>query len=307
MSTSSNAIPESFGGPSAASEVFSATRPFYWSVRRELWEYRSLYIAPLIVAGVILLATTFSTFAGIWEPVLRLNPAQPFDKLAEPYNFAALLLMGTTLVVAIFYCLDALHGERRDRSILFWKSLPVSDWTAVLSKASIPLFVLPIITFAITLGTQLMMLVVGTLVLSVSSGNPGMLWRNLPFVQMAVMLFYHLLAVHGLWYAPFYGWLLLVSGWAKRAAFLWALIPLAAIAIVERIVFHSAYFLDLLGWRMMGGPDGNFPPPGNVLMPPMWHLTPGRFLISPGLWIGLGFTAICLALAVELRRQRGPV
>ena len=58
----------------------------------------------------------------------------------------------------MFYCLDALYGERRDRSILFWKSLPVSDLTTVLSKASIPIVVLPLLTFAVTVATQLIML-----------------------------------------------------------------------------------------------------------------------------------------------------
>ncbi len=50
------------------------------------------------------------------------------EMITQPYDFAALLIMGVTFVVAVFYCLDALHGERRDRSILFWKSLPVSDF-----------------------------------------------------------------------------------------------------------------------------------------------------------------------------------
>ena len=63
---------------------------------------------------------------------------------------AARLIMGTTLLVAIFYCLGALHSERRDRSILFWKSLPVSDLTAVLAKATIPIVILPLLAFAIT-------------------------------------------------------------------------------------------------------------------------------------------------------------
>ena len=72
-----------------------------------------------------------------------------------PYSHAAMLLMVTAFIVGVFYCLDALHGERRDRSILFWKSLPVSDLTTVLSKASIPLVVLPLLVFAITVATQL--------------------------------------------------------------------------------------------------------------------------------------------------------
>ncbi len=67
--------------------------------------------------------------------------------IEQPYTFAAGCIMATAFIVGVFYCLDALHGERRDRSILFWKSLPVSDLTTVLSKASIPLVVLPLLSF----------------------------------------------------------------------------------------------------------------------------------------------------------------
>ena len=66
--------------------------------------------------------------------------------------------MLTAFLVGVFYCLDALHGERRDRSILFWKSLPVSDLTTVLAKASVPCRVLPPRAFALALATQLMLL-----------------------------------------------------------------------------------------------------------------------------------------------------
>src|SRR5208283_3600079 len=96
---------------------------------------------------------------------LALNPMQQHELIAQPYNFAELLIMGTTFIVAVFYCLDALYGERRDRSILFWKSLPVSDLTTVLSKASIPIVVLPLATFAITVVTQWIMLLLSTAVL----------------------------------------------------------------------------------------------------------------------------------------------
>ena len=81
-----------------------------------------------------------------------LDPAEQPAALAMPYSIAATLIIVTTLIVGGFYCLDALHGERRDRSILFWKSLPVSDLTTVLSKMTIPLVVLPLVAFAISPG-----------------------------------------------------------------------------------------------------------------------------------------------------------
>src|SRR6266478_1820975 len=142
MSTQSNAMPESpVESQVIAPAVISATRRMYWSVRRELWENRSIYIAPLAAAAVFLLA--FLTG-------LTLSPAHRHEPLDIPYEFAAALIMGTGFIVGIFYSLDALYGERRDRSILFWKSLPVSDLTTVLSKATIPFLILPLFTVAVT-------------------------------------------------------------------------------------------------------------------------------------------------------------
>src|SRR5271169_2279309 len=158
MSTPLNAVSESFQAQSVAPAAFPATRALYWSVRRELWENRSIYIAPLAVASVALFAFSISAILGIWEKVLRLGAAHTHDAVAGPYDMAAGLMMLTGIIVSVFYCLDALHSERRDRSILFWKSLPVSDLTTVLAKLSIPLVVLPLLLFAITVAMQGIML-----------------------------------------------------------------------------------------------------------------------------------------------------
>ena len=91
---------------------------------------------------------------------------------SEPYDVAAMMLIFTVFIVGVFYCLDALYGERRDRSILFWKSLPVSDLTTVLSKVIIPLAILPLITFVIIVCTQLIMLLMSSVVL-LTSGLAG--------------------------------------------------------------------------------------------------------------------------------------
>ncbi|MGZ5148281.1 MAG: hypothetical protein ACXWCP_32505, partial [Burkholderiales bacterium] len=143
------------------------TRPMYWSVRRELWENRSIYIAPLLVAGVVLFATMISTI-GLPRRMRNLSAAEPAKQHAAvvlPFSMAPAPIMLATFIVGIFYCLDALHGERRDRSILFWKSLPVSDRTTILSKASIPLVVLPLIAFTLSVVTQVMLLQVSSMVL----------------------------------------------------------------------------------------------------------------------------------------------
>jgi ABC-2 type transport system permease protein len=306
MSTPSNAMSQSFQAQSVAPAAFPASRALYWSVRRELWENRSIYIAPLAVAAIALFAFSISAIAGIWERSLRLDSAHASEAIAQPYDMAAGLLMLTCIVVSVFYCLDALHSERRDRSILFWKSLPVSDLTTVLAKASIPLVVIPLLAFTITVVLQFIMLLVSTVVLLGSGLNITTLWTQLSFVRMSLLLLYHLFTVHSLWYAPFYGWLLLVSAWARRAAFLWAALPLIAIAIVEKIAFNTSYFAGMLQHRL-GGAAEAVVAPGTMPMDPMTHVTPGSFLSNPGLWLGLAIFAAFLAASVRLRRYQGPI
>ncbi len=289
--------------------VIPASRRMYWSVRRELWESSSIYIAPLAAAALFLVGFLISMvhLPDKMRSIFALDPAPLREAVAVPYNYAALLIMGTTLIVAIFYCLDALHGERRDRSILFWKSLPVSDLTTVLSKASIPLVVLPLLTFTITVVTQCILLLLSTVVLLGSGLSVATLWANLPLFQMSLMLLYHLLAIHALWYAPFYGWLLLVSVWARRATFLWAALPLLTIGIVEKIAFNTSYFATMLENHFTGAPEGSAFTTSSMSMNMLTPHTLGLFLISPGLWIGLIVTAAFLAAAIRLRRQRGPI
>jgi ABC-2 type transport system permease protein len=229
-----------------------------------------------------------------------------------PYAHAGMLLMLTGFLVGIFYSLDALHGERRDRSILFWKSLPVSDLTTVLSKASIPLLVLPLLVFAITVALQVFMRLLSTTVLLLSGGDAAKQWTQLPLFQMEVVLFYGL-TVLALWHAPIYCWLLLVSGWAKRATFLWAVLPPLAIAAVEYIAFHTSYVGSLLQNRLFGFAAGAFnliDKNGVPIDPhfiPLTQLAPGRFLSTPGLWVGLIVGAALLAAAVRVRRYQGPI
>ncbi len=275
-------------------------RTIFWSVRREIWENRSIYLAPLAVAVVIVLAT----MAGFSSARHAPKSGGPLDKLAQPYNFAAVALMGTTLIVAIFYCVDALYGERRDRSILFWKSMPVSDVTTVLSKMAIPLVILAPLTFVIAIATQFIMLVLSSAVLLAKGQSAAALWTELPWSEMSLMLLYHLVTVHALYYAPIFGWLLLVSAWAKRLPFLWAFLPLAAIGIIERIVFNTSRFGAALGSRISGGMEQDTAK-GSVTM---WgHFDPAGFLSKPGLWIGLALAAVFLAGAVRLRRYRDPI
>jgi len=311
MSTESNAVPESrFDSQVIAPVAMPATQPLYWAVRRELWENRSIYIGPLIAAAVMLFGFLISAIhlPDRMRALMALDAAHQRAGISQPYSIAAFLVIVTAFIVGVFYCLDALHGERRDRSILFWKSLPVSDLTTVLSKASIPLVVLPLISFAIIIGTQLIMLVLSTAILSITGVSTEALWTQLRFAQSSLALLYALIAI-AMWHAPIYGWLLLVSGWARRTAFLWAFLPPLAICVLEKIAFNTSHFAGLLKYRLIGWFAQAFAvmPQGRVPTDPLAALTPGKFLTTPGLWVGLVLTAGFVAAAARLRRYRGPI
>jgi ABC-2 type transport system permease protein len=299
---SSETVPESAGG-SAPGYRPAATRPFYWSVWREAWENRSIYIAPLIVVLFGFLVSTIG-LPERRQAVLLLDPAKARTAIDAPYNMAAIMLILTAFIVGVFYCLDALYGERRDRSILFWKSLPVSDLTTLLSKATIPLIILTLVTFTIVIATQLVMLL-WTSVLLISHGmSPASTWTYFPLFQNSFILLYGLAAI-ALWHAPIYGWALLVSGWARRATFLWAVVPFLAVAFFEKITFGTSHFALMLKDRLMGFAPNAFAFGAHSVGCP--QLTPGTYLSTPGLWLGLIFAAMFLTAAVRLRRYRGPL
>jgi ABC-2 type transport system permease protein len=284
------------------------TRPFYWSVRREVWENRSVYISLLCAAGLGLLA--FGVSLKHLPNTLRVEH-DPID-LVMPYAHISMLLVFTVFVVGLFYALDALHSERRERSILFWKSLPVSDATTVLAKATIPLVLMPLMAFVIGFAVQLLMFVLSLIVALGSGVGAAGVWREIPLFQLQIVLLYELVVV-ALWHAPVYGWLLLVSGWARRATFLWAVLPPLAIAVFEFITFRSTYVFRLLGDRLFGFAPKAFSllsPTGEIVDPHMLllaELTPGRFLASPGLWAGLAIAAVLIYAAIRMRRYREPV
>src|SRR5246127_3374409 len=187
MTASSHTVNEAFEQKAAPGTALAPTRPFYWSVRRELFEYRSIYLAPLAIAAVIVLGFVFVLvrLPRTMQRAMTMEPMAQRHALAQPFDIAAALIMMAAFIVSIFYSLDSLYSERRDRSILFWKSLPVSDLTTVLSKACVPMVILPLFGYAVTLVTQCFMLLYSTLVVAVSGQSAAMLWSKLHIVQMS--------------------------------------------------------------------------------------------------------------------------
>lgn len=307
MTTPANAVNDAFR-PQLPATVPMPTRTFYWSVRRELFEFRSIYLAPLAIGGVILFGFLFVLvrLPHTLQTAMAMEPMAHRHALAQPFDVAAALIMAATFIVSIFYSLDSLYGERRDRSILFWKSLPVSDFTTVLAKACIPLLVLPVLSFAITLVVETIMLLLSSIVVAGSGFGVADYWNRLELYPTLWGLAYHLVTVHMLWYAPLYCWLFLISAWSRRTPFLWAVLPPFAVVIFEKIAFHTSHFLNFLNYRFSGGQEATGDAQANMLDPDM-HMTPGHFLITPGLWLGLVAAAVFLVVAARLRRQRSPL
>jgi len=310
MNTESNVLRESTLSERVAAASASQTRPFYWSVRRELWENRWIFVGQLAVAGVFLVGFLFNIVRWLTKlhGLSTTDPAQYWETVSLPYNIGAGALMGTLILMSIFYCSDALYGERRERSILFWKSLPVSDLTTVLAKTSIPLVILPVLTITVTIATHLIMLLMSSIVLPASGISFSSVWKELGIFSMWGMLSYHILLAHVLWPFPVYCWLILVSGWARRASLLWAALPVVVIGGLEKLILNTTHFVDMVGTRLMGTgaptdiTSGDMFPTG-----PMTHLTPLRYLGAPGLWMGLVVAAVFLVAAVRMRRYRDPV
>jgi ABC-2 type transport system permease protein len=278
-----------------------------WNLRREMWEHRALWVAPLAVA----ILEVLGTIGGLrhmprdLSSVLKLDDAERQYAVAAGYNFIALPILGVMVIVAFFYCLDTLYSERRDRSVLFWKSLPVSDAMTVGAKSLVPFAVLPVIAFFVICTTQFVILTLGSVVLSVTGSEAAQLWRDAPIGFMPILVGYFLLTMT-LWYAPIYGWLFLASSFAKRASFLWAVLPLIAIEILEYFAMGTSDFAHWLSYRLSGFMHEGLIVEGkrDAVITRFDQLDPAHFFSSQGLWSGLALAVLFFLAAIRMRRAR---
>jgi len=314
-----------------------------WLLRREFWEHKGAFFwAPLVIAAamVILMGGGFAysmafgstehiQFQGHnvvaiqgFPPALRYKIAHI---AASGYLGIAAPLFMVLAVVVFFYCLAALHDDRRDRSILFWKSLPLSDRDTVLSKVVTALCVAPMITIAIGVATSLLLLLIG-MVAAASKGlnlfAPVLMEPSLYLSPLYLLAF---LPLYILWALPTVGWLLMVSSWARSKVFLWAVgIPLVSLVLLTWLNFMISPVssmqidIDFIGEqivaRMLGG-----------LLPGVWlsevdgsrfsHMQEGldamlllgesyRTLATPGVWLGAIAGVAMIFGAIRMRRWR---
>jgi ABC-2 type transport system permease protein len=310
-------------------------------VRREFWEHRSLWLAPLVWAGLIVVmsmwgtimtlqhgdALTIGHYATI-EEIPNLNAEERAelsdavmltdDRKATVYAIAQLALCGmisaVVLIVVFFYLIDSLYAERRDRSILFWKSLPVSDTQVVLSKLAVALVIMPLAVLAFAAVTQLVVSLIfwirfhGTVLGEIMPAFSLKGW----IVSMWTSLVFSLGGV--LWYVPIAGYLLLVSVWARRTVFLWAILPPAALMLLEKMFIGTEHVAEFLGRRFAGFVEEmevhseQFKQAGDAHVPTLGeafdaiHVS-GLFMHYE-LWLGLLAGAALIYATIRIRRYR---
>jgi ABC-2 type transport system permease protein len=321
-----------------------------WLVRREFWEHKgSFFWAPLVIGALLFAfmgaAMLYAIGVHGLSPTVIVNGhelsraavfhALPAETRAEIANVLAnnYLAVSAPLFVMLpagvfFYCLAALYDERRDRSILFWKSLPVSDQQTVLSKVITALCLAPLITIVIGSATGLAMLLFACTTLAFNGVNLFGALLASPSLYLAPFNLLGLLPVYILWALPTVGWLLMVSSWARSKVFLWAVgVPILAIVIIKWASFlmmqatgeglDVSWFTHNIVLRGLGG-----------LIPGIWlpfeKVSPlalqsanhhgvnlsGVFteswmtLAGPSVWIGAAAGAAMIFAAMRLRRWR---
>ncbi|WP_298575257.1 hypothetical protein [uncultured Luteimonas sp.] len=337
----------------AAAVHASPARRFGWLLRREFWEHKGGFLwAPLVAGAISLLLSAM----GIVIAMVAARDSMPEDgtislgdseiqlngldlgmltsqlgheelaRLGDGLDLTLMLASGWPFIVLafvmFFYCLGALYDERKDRSVLFWKSLPLSDSSTVLSKVVSAVVVAPLLATIAAILTMFGFLALISLVVLFYGGNPvSLLWG--PASPALISLQYiAAIPLYALWAMPTIGWLLLCSSWARSKPFLWAImIPLFAGIFVAWLEFLGVFedvtwpffrnivlraltsifpmtFMDL---EYLKGVNFDVPGAARNLMNPMGVY---RNLASLDLWGGVVAGVAMIFAAIRLRRWR---
>jgi ABC-2 type transport system permease protein len=279
-------------------------------IRRELWEHRALWIVPLVVAGLIVVAATFPHATMQIDSEDLSTPQKSLDLFALFHSALTIPQFLLLTVLLPYYLLDCLYAERKDRSILFWKALPVSDAQTVLSKLLVALAIVPLGVFVLTILTDIA--ASGILALRLRSTDLARVflrWDTEAWLRTQGLILGALVMIM-LWYAPIAGYLLVVSAWAKRSAFLWAVMPPLLAMLIERIAFGTTHVARLLGYRLNGiwgalhDGAGNGRAAGGHAARSLSTVNPLAALENIDLWLGLALTVALVWLTIRIRRHQ---
>lgn len=267
-----------------------------WLIRRELWEHKGMLLWTPAIIGIVMTALAALMTAGAvaklkmrtaliingeemsWSAVFNTRTLSPrrteiIDTIANNYTYVAAPLFLALGFLVFFYCLSALYDDRRDRSLLFWKSLPVSDAQTVLSKLSIAIVVTPLIVVAAACLTSLALILILSGVLALNGIYVLTELLAAPGLYLGPLRLFGLIPVYALWALPTVGWLLMVSSWARSKVLFWALgVPLLLLVLTVWVGKLSMTEADI-GWIQM-----------NVIARALLGTIPGSwYLFEPGL------------------------
>ncbi|HXW74417.1 MAG TPA: hypothetical protein VEK10_06350 [Steroidobacteraceae bacterium] len=288
-------------------------------VRREFWEHRYLWIAPLAVEGLLIVLGAIVGHRQIHIEDTDFDGWPLHAQKVAAFTILQWMLSVPVCVVLMgavsWYALDCLYAERKDRSILFWKSLPVSDGLTVLSKAVVALLAAPLVAFLVALVGFLVFAAILSL-RTAAGGVPAYFsWDLIEWARTELVMLI-LLTVAVLWYAPIVAALMLLSVWARPNPFLWAFLAPLVAPILERIAFGTHYLASFLYYRTFGiwGTLAHALTQGHINIITHHGLHPIGTLLDEfniaaaltdiDLWLGLAAAAVMLLVAVRLRRYR---
>lgn len=272
---------------------------YVWLIRREFWERRAIWLVPAVVSGLLILVALFGRTQFISDVPME----SPY--VGKVYlGFIAGLFLVIMMLYSSLYLLDCLYDDRRDRSVLFWKSLPISDTDTVLSKLLVGLIAIPLVSFVAADLTSLIV----AFIISVRARSmvAGALWQGGTWLQMQELWLY-VIATLAVWYLPVAGWCLMVSAWVKRAPMLWSVLPLLIVYLIERFFLGTHYLAGVLGERVAGYTQAAFHGSWNVndVTVTAWQFMDIRgFCSRPATWIGLAVGAAMIAATIQLRIRR---
>ncbi len=295
-------------------------------IRRELWEHRSIYITPaaigiivslLMVTGQVAVSAMGQHLDFALLGATALGENERAAALTGLMTLISLPMLFAMWILTIFYALDSLYAERKDRSILFWRSIPVTDAETVTSKLLTALIVIPLITLLMIVVTQLMVLIITSVWVSIRGADAWyLIWGAAPLFDTWIVTLVVLLAVP-LWWAPFIGWFLFVSAFTKRSPFLTAFMPLIVLPMLEKIFLNSSYlataFADRLNLPLFTGKDlsdlklDNMDEVRTVAesgISLLSLLDLSGYFANPGLWAGMAVCGLLVTAAIYLRRYR---
>lgn len=285
--------------------------------KRELWEHRSLWIVQLVVAGILLLATLWGMGALIWSRVHGLLHEGNISS-GDAYSsvIAGAVVFNIALVlVASFYLMDSLYSDRKDRSVLFWRSMPVSDTAMVLSKLFTAMVTAPAIAFVAILSFEI---VAGFLV-GITGAIVGLgLFShfNLAGIMLGWITLIIAFLVQSLWLLPYYGWFLLCSAWARKLPLAWTVLVPLAVMLAELVVFRTHYMSNIIfghlgRWFGMLHVDHEVIIVGKSAIGShdrfMTLASVFGYLARPEMWIGVAIGAVFVIGAIWLRRNRSEI